>query len=350
MYQPHSPVHQSPLQSSISPCPPRPPKIKIPLFSGEHVLSWLFQINHFFHFHQTPKDQRISIVAFYLTGQALQWFHWLHSTSQLSHWDDFVRKLELRFGPSSLINHDAALFKLRQSSTKLLNCFLSGLRDDIQRELYLLKPVSLHEAMGMAKLVKDKLNASRPSIPRVPFHRPLALPPPPTAPRPSSFPIKRLTPMEMAARREKGLCFNCDSKFTPGHKCNPALFLYSPSISFHALMGHTVPATLKLAGSINGQDVFILVDGGSTNNFMQSRLATHLKLVVGDIIMTIHLILVPIYGTDCVLGVQWLLQLGPVIFYYENLWMEFGFQGNQVRLHRLSQPQTQVARLASLRK
>lgn len=92
------------------------------------------------------------------------------------------------------------------------------------------------------------------------------------------------------------MCFNCGSKFVPGHKCNPTLFLYLvvdqensetlegdpppepdamvldgcadevwqqdiPSILFHALMGHMVPSTLKLAGSINGQEVLILVDG-----------------------------------------------------------------------------------------
>lgn len=27
-------------------------------------------------------------------------------------------------------------------------------------------------------------------------------------------------------QRDKSLCFNCDSKFTPGHKCSPTMFLY----------------------------------------------------------------------------------------------------------------------------
>lgn len=31
--------------------------------------------------------------------------------------------------------------------------------------------------------------------------------------------IKRLTLAEMSARRGKGLCFNCDERFSPGHKC-----------------------------------------------------------------------------------------------------------------------------------
>lgn len=31
--------------------------------------------------------------------------------------------------------------------------------------------------------------------------------------------IKRITPIEMAVMREKGLCYNCDEPFISGHKC-----------------------------------------------------------------------------------------------------------------------------------
>lgn len=212
--------------------------------------------------------------------------------------------------------------------------------------------------------------AARSTANRPPFPRSPAPITPPAGHRPISLPIKRLTPTEMAARREKGLCFNCDSKFTPGHKCNPSLFLClmieqdeipqleeefppmisqplaenstittttldDPCISFHALMGKLVPSTLKLAGLINGKEIVVLVDEGSTNNFIQSRLATHLnltvrpsshmrvtvgngdalscggecsevKLKIGDAIFTVDLLLLPIYGADLVLGVQWM--------------------------------------------
>lgn len=218
------------------------------------MLSWICQIEHFFTFHQILPEQKIDIAAFYMTGDALQWFHWLCATQQLSTWEVFARQAELRFGPSTFINHEAQLFKLRQkttlaaylsefeslstrvpglSSTSLLNCFLSGLRDDIQRDLYVLRPPSLHEAMGMAKLMEDKYNAVRQTQQRFlpPKPTPLALPPntnaPPyrALPAPGAIPIKRLTPAEMAARRERGLCFNCDAKFTRGHRCNPPQFL-----------------------------------------------------------------------------------------------------------------------------
>lgn len=96
-------------------------------------------------------------------------------------------------------------------------------------------------------------------------------------------------------------------------------------------MGKLVPWTLKIASSINGKEVVVLVDGGSTNNFIQSRLAAHLNLTIqpsaylrvtvgngeavscggecvevplkmGDEIFAVDLILLPIYGADLVLG------------------------------------------------
>lgn len=227
----------------------RLPKLEIPLFSGEDVLSWIFQIEHFFSHHTTPEDQKILIAAFYMTGEALQWYHWLFATEQLTTWEAFVRLAEIRFGPSKFINREARLYKLKQQSSvtaymsdfeclstriiglrpsSLLNCFLSGLRDDIQRELYILRPETLEDAMGLAKIVEDKCNAVRAASgpQRLPFrplnvahvaNTPTGSPRIPATSHP--IPIKRLTPAEMASRRERGLCFNCDSPFTRGHRC-----------------------------------------------------------------------------------------------------------------------------------
>ena len=38
-------------------------------------------------------------------------------------------------------------------------------------------------------------------------------------PAPRTTPIKHLSKAEMQERRENGLCYNCDEKFTWGHRC-----------------------------------------------------------------------------------------------------------------------------------
>ncbi|GJY27219.1 hypothetical protein Tco_0401945 [Tanacetum coccineum] len=130
--------------------------------------------------------------------------------------------------------------QLGLSIANLLNCFLFGLREDIRRELFLLKSPTLHEAIGMAKLVEDKLTASRFSNPRSPTVRPVTNPSTqqPLVNRNNPLPIKRLSPTEMAARREKGLCFNCDEAFLPGHR-----FVISPETT-SSLLVHKAPTPI----------------------------------------------------------------------------------------------------------
>ena len=46
-------------------------------------------------------------------------------------------------------------------------------------------------------------------------------------PVPSILPnnVKRLSSAEQAKRRSKGLCFNCDEQFKPGHRCKQSQLL-----------------------------------------------------------------------------------------------------------------------------
>jgi hypothetical protein len=119
--------------------------------------------------------------------------------------------------------------------------------------------------------------------------------------------IQKLTKAEMVECQLKGLCYNCDDKYFPGHKCKEqkifmAIFedilkedvetpLVSespkitditppsdppevePVISLNALTGFSTPQTLKLIGYIKHQKVIILVDSGSTHNFIHHRIA-----------------------------------------------------------------------------
>ncbi|KAJ4966805.1 hypothetical protein NE237_018654 [Protea cynaroides] len=123
-----------------------------------------------------------------------------------------------------------------------------------------------------------------------------------------------------------------------------------------------VPTTLHFTGSIHGSSVQVLVNSGSMHNFIRSRIAYYLSLPVeattslnvligngsslrseGIIrriplylsthLLTIDAILLPLFGADLVLGVQWLSQLGPVLFDYGNMTLDFNQDGKAIRLH-----------------
>ncbi|CAM8954210.1 unnamed protein product [Rhodiola kirilowii] len=138
----------------------------------------------------------------------------------------------------------------------------------------------------------------------------------------------------------------------------------TPCITFNAMQGRASPSTLRFNGFIQEQPVSILVDSGSTHNFLQSRLAKHLKLCVeqathmsvivgngdtlrcegvchdvslrvGEHAFSVDLHLLPIFGADVVLGAEWLSGLGPTTFCFKNLWMSFCHQGTTTRLDGL---------------
>ena len=51
----------------------------------------------------------------------------------------------------------------------------------------------------------------------------------------------------------------------------------SPTISFNALLGITTPKTIKIEGHIKEKKVIVLLDSGSTHNFIHCKVAKELN-------------------------------------------------------------------------
>jgi len=92
--------------------------------------------------------------------------------------------------------------------------------------------MTLCQATALAKLQEDKIDDRRrqfkgkqqnSTTPNPPSHS--TLPPLLTAPPQSRVNFRKLSTEEMASRREKCLCYNCDETFIPQHKCKGCFFL-----------------------------------------------------------------------------------------------------------------------------
>lgn len=165
----------------------------------------------------------------------------------------------------------------------------------------------------------------------------------------------------------------------PPTELQQAQDLAMAQISFHALMGHSVLQTIRLMGRIGNSPVNILVDGGSTHNFIQDRVAKKLGLplqqadsfnvLVGNgeelpccqlchqihVQIEPHLFLVDLYvlplsGAELVLGVEWLKSLGPVLTDYNPLTLSFLHEGQVVQLQGVSKPGPKEASLHQLKR
>jgi hypothetical protein len=95
----------------------------------------------------------------------------------------------------------------------LIDVFIGTLKDNIQHEVRLWEPKSLENAFKMARNVeiKSMAMATRRTNPNIYREN--------NAPSPKTPQPTRLTPQQLEERKEKGLCFNFDSKYNKGHKC-----------------------------------------------------------------------------------------------------------------------------------
>jgi len=134
---------------------------------------------------------------------------------------------------------------------------------------------------------------------------------PKTTSRP--LPYTKLSPNEIMTRRDKDQCYTCDEKWFPGHKCkNKRVYIMegfieiaatednsqqiqqeleciddtsaeiSLAILLQAMSGIPVIHTFRINGSIEGHQVHVLVDSGSTHNFINNKLAHQLGLTINQ--------------------------------------------------------------------
>lgn len=297
-------------------------KLDIPRFDGRDPMGWIFKITQLFDYQNTSEEERITVASFYLDGTALSWYQWMFRNGFITSWPGFLQALESRFAPTFYEDPKGALFKLSQRGTVndylteferlanrviglpppfMLSCFISGLSPEIRREVLALQPISLPQATALAKLQEDKLRDRRRFSPR-PGDLPSSSTNNPNPKQKSQFVQRTLE--EIAFRREKGLCYNCDEKWSSNHRCKSRILMLIadnptpetdepnhenstspvanvnkapdslsedpyPHISLHALSGLPSSDTFQLYGELNHARITVLIDSGSTHNFLQ---------------------------------------------------------------------------------
>ncbi|GJT48170.1 retrotransposon gag domain, retroviral aspartyl protease [Tanacetum coccineum] len=187
-------------------------------------------------------------------------------------------------------------------------------------------------------------------------------------------------PIEKQNQFLKGECFRCGDKYKPGHLCKTGTLKVleanedveeplttdltnleydreeTAEISLHAILGKPHPTTMKVHGMLHSTKVLILIDGGSTHNFISDVLVNELKLTTqplapfgvqignGDVIrcgqicknlpvqindlkITQDFHPFSLRDVDLVLGIQWLTTLNTIQANWKELFMIFSIDG-----------------------
>lgn len=316
---------------------------------------------------------------------------------------------------------DVLLNRVDLSITQAISCFLSGLCEEIQCAVRMFRPASLHDAYCLAKLQEATLASitkrNRPILSKPsgvagsfnsykgPSGGAVSSSYQKFAPRTqgsgsqfgsrsvvsstgsvTSRPRRILTSKEIDEKRANNMCFFCDEKYYPGHQCKGQVYSLEvmeeeegmemseeglegslstllqedeqPLISLQALQGMNSFQTMRVIGRAGSQAIHILVDSGSTHNFLDATTAKRLRCELQKIPPLVVAVaggaqlqcqtmckgftwtllgteyrsdayIVSLSSCDMVLGVQWLSTLGSILWNFENLTMEFFFQGKE---------------------
>ncbi|PNY15075.1 hypothetical protein L195_g011765 [Trifolium pratense] len=178
--RPVSTLHATQISASSSshhpPSPPAPThtpfqvryiKLDFPCFDGSDVMNWIFKAEQVFDYYHTPDNNRLTIAAVHMEKHVVPWFQMIFRNQPFQSWAMFTRALELEFGPSPYEAARPTLFKLTQQTTvtdyyssfaalanrseglspeATLDCFISGLKSDIKRDVIAQMSLSLSRA------------------------------------------------------------------------------------------------------------------------------------------------------------------------------------------------------------
>ena len=221
---------------------------------------------------------------------------------------------------------------------------------------------------------------------------------------PPKTPYKKFTASELREQRRQSLCYYCDEKYNPSHNFRAQCFALlaqddlaevfslmdhdtptatdepvAPEVSFNALSGEYHPSTLRLKGYHDRHMINVLVDNGSTFNFIKPSVAQFLQLehstitpfkvfvgsgdficcntkssgipiMVQGVLFMVDLFHLNIAIVDIVFGVAWLQSLGCVITDYHLNTMEFNYGGQPTILYAENLLQMQPLHGSSVKK
>ncbi|XP_026430271.1 uncharacterized protein LOC113326818 isoform X1 [Papaver somniferum] len=252
------------------------PKIDFPTFDGDNPRRWIRRCERFFQLKSVPLRQRTQFASIHLVGKAESWFHDFQNGKDFIAWSDFYSSICECFEDLANENFVGCFNKLPQINSVeeyyekieplkalmlqhnpfytedyFVMSFLSGLKVIIRLDVEMHKPTTLSQAYYLSRLREGALASQQQQITKsTPYKQPttatyynkysqtppistprpptssltVTSPPPNTQPTKSLYvppPIRRLSREEQDKRRAQGLCYNCDDKYTPDHRCKP---------------------------------------------------------------------------------------------------------------------------------
>nr|GEY23607.1 hypothetical protein [Tanacetum cinerariifolium] len=294
-------------------------KLEFPKFNGNDVKGWIYRCNQFFQLDNVAENQKSLGKA--VVEDPMTDLKNLKQTSTIKVYQD---------------EFDALLSKVDITESQVVSMFLGGMKNtDIAMMVRMFKPRTLSDTYCLANLQEATNESGIKSKPVYTNFRNVAS----TSSgsygggnvtssnnnpllallatnQTSNSERKQLNKREYEEKRAKNQCFYCDEKYVPRQKCSGQMFVLevlttsdgeddefsgeeclveefrlvsqeqNPQISLNDLSGITNFQTMRVKGQTNRQPIHILMDCGSTHNFLDVQKAKQLGC---DLKATCHL-------------------------------------------------------------
>uniref|UniRef100_A0ACD6AFV1 Uncharacterized protein n=1 Tax=Avena sativa TaxID=4498 RepID=A0ACD6AFV1_AVESA len=354
---------------------PPPPRVDFPLFDGENPRASRLKCEAYFQVCNMHPDTWVNCAAMYFIDDALAW---LQSTEAHLHypvWKEFADSICVQFGKAEFQHHLRSFNRLQQTGTVLESWRLDYRRGDYSSGTRAIP----HTALPLPLPPRGKL----PQGQKGDDHR--------LGEAPRQVPQDDKVAALRAYRRARGLCFTCGERWGRDHRCGPMVQLHvveellamvqpkeEPGplsdqsacdtgselmhISQAAVEGSQGATTMRFQGTVQNQEVLMLVDSGSSHTFISTELAERLqattmaisplrvKVANGGVMNCSQELLnlewwtqgvqfhtsfklLPLGSYDIILGFDWLSAHSPMNVHWGNQTMNFQMGGRTVCLH-----------------
>ncbi|XP_075660010.1 uncharacterized protein LOC142629848 [Castanea sativa] len=198
-------------------------KLEFPRFCGEEPASWIYKANQYFKYYRIPKHEKLMMASFHMDGEALVWFQEGEDAGVFGNWEALVQALLIRFRSTTYDDPMEPLTRLRQTS---IVAMYKGEFKVLSNRIKGLSPT--HKLSCFLSGLKDKLTEIEDGVTTA-----------------------KVQEEEVEAE-----------------------------ITLYALVGSPTPITMRVKGKIKTISLVILVDSGSTHNFIDASLIPGLQIPV----------------------------------------------------------------------
>ncbi|GJR56618.1 putative mitochondrial protein [Tanacetum coccineum] len=351
-------------------------RIEFPKFSGgDDVKDWVYRCKQFFKVNEVPDGRMIQLASMHMFDTALVWYQqYVKRYPDNTLWEHFKVEVVKRFG----VLYDDPIVELKnlkqtgsvQNYQEAFEVLLNRLARMQEATNTILKPryntpllptpkqsTTTFASKAVTTPVKsNSVDQSSGYVTRNGVHKPYRL---------TQKELEEKMAKEVICEGDIDNCIDGDDDTYEDCVGEMVGVTDTPQITLNALSGLNSYQTMRIRGRVGKQVVHILIDCGSTHNFldihtakklgcklakttpmqvsvangqrmMSTSVCHDLKWSLQNEVFTSDVMLLPLGGCEMVLGIQWLATLGDMQCNFKKLIMKFNHKGRQLVLRGIN--------------